>query len=409
MIRGIKFEFKNLDKQKTCPKPIHMSKEETEFMDRKIEELLQDGSIKRVAQPHPEGWLSNMFLVPKKDGGFRMILNLKPLNKFIKYQKFKMDHIEQVLQLIKQDSVLCSLDISSAFSHLYLLPEHQKYVCFEWKGKFYEYQCLPQGATCSPRLFVRVTTPIMKYLRRRMVTIVIYIDDTLLVARSVGEMHANLQLTIQTLEKAGFILNYSKSHLTPSTKIEFLGFVIKTKSFCISLTDSKFKGIQNSIKEILQHNGHTTIRKLSKLISKLVATFPCSDDAKLHYRILDRFKVKMLIQHKYRLSSKICLTKPCLQELMWWRTCTKLTLTRYLHAVEITQHIYTYSSGGAFGGCWNERMIQSKFSELQVGLSINTKELLAIYYTLSAFGGYLQGEHVLVHCDNTVSVSCIKK
>ena len=350
MIKGIRFEFENLEKQKTKPKPICMSKEETAFMDKKIKELLQDGSIKKVTHPHPEGWLSNMFLVPKKDGGFRMILNLKPLNKFIKYSKFKMDHVEQILQLIEPHNVLCSLDISSAFSHLYLLPEHQKYVCFEWKGNFYEYQCLPQGATCSPRLFVCVTTPIMKYLRRRMVTIVIYIDDTLLVARSSSEMHANLRLTTETLEKAGFILNYSKSHLTPTTTLDFLGFTIDTKKFCISLTDSKITGIQKAIKEILAKKGHTTIRKLSKIIGKIVATFPCSDEAKLHYRVMDRFKVKMLIQHKYKWSAKICLTKPCLQELMWWKiNGTKPTLTKYLHAIEITQHVYTDSSGGAFG------------------------------------------------------------
>ena len=187
-------------------------------------------------------------------------------------------------------------------------------------------------------------------------------------------------------------------------------FTIDTEKFCISLTDSKITGIQKAIKEILAKKGHTTIHKLSKIIGKIVATFPCSDEAKLHYRVMDRFKVKMLIQHKYKWSAKICLTKPCLQELMWWKiNGTKPTLTKYLHAVEITQHVYTDSSGGAFGGCWNEHTIQSKFNELQAGLSINTKELLAIFYTLSSFGTYLQGEHVLVHCDNTVSVSCIKK
>ena len=52
-------------------------------MDWKIVELINDGSIREVVHPHPKGWLSNVFLVPKKDGGYRMILNLKPLNKFI--------------------------------------------------------------------------------------------------------------------------------------------------------------------------------------------------------------------------------------------------------------------------------------------------------------------------------------
>ena len=117
----------------------------------------------------------------------------------------------------------------------------------------------------------------------------------------------------------------------------------------------------------------------------------------------------MLHKHK-KWSSKVCLTTPCLQELFWWkRNCNQTMLKRSLHVVDISQHVYTDSSGVSFGGCWKNRLIQSKFSEKQAGLSINTKELLAIYYTLSAFGAELKGEAVLVHCHNTVSVSCIKK
>ena len=48
----------------------------------------------------PNGWVSNIFLVPKCQGGFRMILHLKELNKFVKYTKFKMDHVDKVISLL---------------------------------------------------------------------------------------------------------------------------------------------------------------------------------------------------------------------------------------------------------------------------------------------------------------------
>ena len=80
-------------------------------MDAKMKELLSDGSIREVNKPHPKGWVSNIFLVPKKDSGFHMILNLKPLNSKIQYQKFKMDYIEQVITLLHPGLVLTSLDI----------------------------------------------------------------------------------------------------------------------------------------------------------------------------------------------------------------------------------------------------------------------------------------------------------
>ena len=84
-------------------------------------------------------------------------------------------------------------------------------------------------------------------------------------------------------------------------------------------------------------------------------------------------------------------------------------MTKSLHAVEIGEHVYTDSSANSFGGWWRNRTIQSKISEQQAELSINSQELLAIYYTLCAFSSSLSGKNVLVHCDNMVAVSCIRK
>ena len=72
-----------------------------------------------------------------------------------------------------------------------------------------------------------------------MVTIVMYIDDTILLAPSLKELNLNMWLTIATLERAGFLLNYEKSMLKPSTRIEFLGFDIDSVKFQISLTKAK--------------------------------------------------------------------------------------------------------------------------------------------------------------------------
>ena len=240
LISGAKFEFNdNFHYQKKLPRVLKMSQAESHFMDAKIEELLLDGSIRQVPHPDPTGWVSNVFLVPKKDGRYRMILNLKSLNRMIKYRKFKMDHIQQVLDLVTQNCVMSSLNVQSAFNQVAVHKSHQKFMCFEWNSKFYTFQCLAQGAICSLRYFVKITTPVMKYLRHRMVTIVIYIDDTILLAPSAAELRYNMHLTIQTLEHASFLLNYEKSMLEPSTPIEFLGFDIDSVKFQISLTQKK--------------------------------------------------------------------------------------------------------------------------------------------------------------------------
>ena len=61
-------------------------------LDQEITELLLKQAIHPVQSPYPEGgFTSSIFVVPKKDGGNRPVVNLKPLNQFLAYKHFKME------------------------------------------------------------------------------------------------------------------------------------------------------------------------------------------------------------------------------------------------------------------------------------------------------------------------------
>ena len=53
-------------------------------------------------------YLSPVFLRPKKNNEYRMILNLKKFNQHTLYQYFKMDTFETVLTLIRKDTFMCT-------------------------------------------------------------------------------------------------------------------------------------------------------------------------------------------------------------------------------------------------------------------------------------------------------------
>ena len=73
-----------------------------------------------------------------------------------------------------------------------------------------------------------------------------------------------------------------------------------------------------------------------------------------------------------------------------------------------TVEIYSDASGFGYGSTWNGIEVQGLFTECQKSLSINTKELLAIYYALGTHANKLAGEVVMVRCDNTTAISCIR-
>ena len=64
-------------------------------MDLEVKEMLEKGAFSKVS--HQEGeFLSQIFLVGKKDGGESPVINLNIFNKFVPYQHFKMEGLHCV-------------------------------------------------------------------------------------------------------------------------------------------------------------------------------------------------------------------------------------------------------------------------------------------------------------------------
>ena len=75
LLKGVKIPFIN-DKppiQHKIPQELKMTDEEMSFVDTHLEELLWDGFIKKLDNQIPNGLVSDIFLVPKHQGEFRMI------------------------------------------------------------------------------------------------------------------------------------------------------------------------------------------------------------------------------------------------------------------------------------------------------------------------------------------------
>ena len=411
LLKGIKIPFKGGKppyQVKEQPE-LNMSDAEKEFVDSHLNELLRDGCIKKLEGPIPNSWISNIFLVPKPNGKFRMILNLKKLNEHVVYTKFQLNQIQKVLDMVRRLDFCCSLDLISAFSHLNVDSRFHRYFQFWWRGQYYCFCTMPQGFTDSPQLFVRLTSPVMAHLHKHMIDILIYINDTFLRAESPEILQRNIETTIDWLTKCGFLINFEKFSLVPSHQMEFLGFLIDTVAYTVSVTKKKRDNLDCLVKKVLKEPSRPiTIRYLAKIIGKIVAFFPASDDAKLNYRTLERFKIKALKTSK-SWSKRVVLSPACIHQLDWWSNniYSESALTKSLETPQPSQVIFTDSSGYGYGSIWNGEEHQGLFTEKQKKLSINSKELLAIYFTLGAYAHRLSNEHIMLSCDNYTAIYCI--
>ena len=201
-----------------------------------------------------------------------------------------MDNIENLVKMLRPLDWLSSVDIKSAYSHIPMSRSCFPFLQFRWKNRFFFYNSLPFGIANGPILFVRVTKGIMNYLRRNLIDILFYIDDTLIKNASREQLLDDIKTTINVFENCGFTINWKKSVLTPTQRLVFLGFVIDTVAFTISLTDEKKSDISQIIKKALSSK-KISVRFLGKVIGKLVSVFPACPDGPLHYRNLERLKI----------------------------------------------------------------------------------------------------------------------
>ena len=86
--------------QVAAPPQMQFPLEQQDLVSVEVQKMLEKQAIS-VVPPGQEGFISQIFLVPKKDGGYRPVVNLKALNRFVAEEHFKMEGFHMVKDLVK--------------------------------------------------------------------------------------------------------------------------------------------------------------------------------------------------------------------------------------------------------------------------------------------------------------------
>lgn len=174
-------------------------------------------------------------VLPKKDGGWRLITNYSvpignSVNDFIdpalcsvSYASFD-DAITMISSLGKA-TLLCKMDLSSAFR---LLPIHPSDFCLLGmciQGKFYIDKCIPFGCSIACSTFEKFSSFLHWALAKNSnnPNIIHYLDDFLFAGSSNTSHCAQLESSFQTLcNQFGIPINADKTQ-GPTTNLTFLG------------------------------------------------------------------------------------------------------------------------------------------------------------------------------------------
>ena len=100
------------------PHSHKLSNSEMHIVREDVKKLLHKGIIVPTTKVAGD-FISGVFTRIKKDNSYRMILNLKRLNKFICYNNFKMESLANVINIITSGVYMASVGLNDA---LYSIP-----------------------------------------------------------------------------------------------------------------------------------------------------------------------------------------------------------------------------------------------------------------------------------------------
>ena len=401
-VKGLKIPFLDFPSQMLPPRPFRMSVEEQLFVDDEIHDLLCKGVLKEVN--HTEGeWISNIFLRPKQNGKFRMILDLTQLNKLVEYQHFKMFNLRTALDLIVKDCWMASADLTDAYYSLLITPEHRKFLRFVWRGALFEYQVLPNGLSPAPRFFTKILKPLYADMGRKGHVSFPYIDDSFVMGKTKHICKVAVDDLVLGFKNLGFQVNEDKSVLEPTQCLKFLGFLIDSRSMTVSLTLEK-KEKFTSFSTLLLQDSSPTIREVAAVIGLMVAYSPAVEYSGAHYKNLERDKIKALKRAKGDFRQKMWLSEQGRGDIKWW--LNNLDSSRLIRRSDPDMELFTDASEAGWGAHRGNQQTGGRWTTEDIA-HINVLELKAILFGLKSLCR-VSDKHIRIRTDSSTALAYVK-
>jgi hypothetical protein len=217
-------------------KPMYrLTQAEKAEVERQVTELLCKGYI----EPSQSPWGAPVLFVPKKDGGLRMCIDYRALNKLTVKNRYPLPRIEDLLEQLQGAKVHSGLDLASGYWQIRIDDEDVPKTAFRTHLGHYQWRVLSFGLTNCPSTFQQAMNDVFHdYLNK---FVIVYLDDILIYSRSAAEHEHHLRLVLQRLREHKLYCRPHKCHFNQA-ELEYLGHIVGASG--VKVDPRKVKAVQ---------------------------------------------------------------------------------------------------------------------------------------------------------------------
>ena len=377
------------------------TKEHFEFVTDSVKELLTNRCVHEVKEKPLV--CSPLSVVTNHEGKFRLVLNLRHLNQFLRRDHFKYEDFRTAMLMLNKDDFLMKFDLKSDYHHLDIFGVHQPYLGFSWEmegaRKYFVFTVLPFGLSSACYAFTKLLRPLIGYWRGQGLRVVLYLDDGIMAVRG-EDVAKRVSVQVQNdLGKAGLVVNKAKSQWAPARILVWLGFEKNLGLTKLVIPEPKLRATCNLLQSLVERPtvpAKALASAIGKVISMSMALGPIA-------RLMTR-SLYTILNTRQSWCSRLQLSVEAKNELEFWLSkignFNGQDLWPKPSAVRV---VFSDASDSGYGGYMVEHggcIANGQWTREEAQQSSTWRELRVVRLVFESFGPQLQNERVKWFTDN---------
>jgi hypothetical protein len=210
------------------------------------------------------------------------------------------------------------------------------------------------------------------------------------------------------LEACGFLINTEKSIGEGAKCIEYLGLLINSEKFSLSLLPKKISEIVRLCEKALDA-GTISLRDIAKILGNFAWAVQAIPFAQAHFRVIQQLYIEHANRLGENLQSKIILSVGARQDLSWWKDNLAMVNGKAISASIPDLIIYSDASLSGWGAALNGASASGPWTSEDKSRHINELELLAALWALKSFTAGASNIAIQLMLDNRTAVAYVNK
>ena len=196
-----------------------MSPQRLDELRKQLKDLTEKGYIRPSVSPFG----APVLFVPKKDGGVRMCVDYRALNKVTVHNRYPLPRIDELLDRLQGSRFFTKIDLRSGYYQIRMHPDSIQKTAFRTRYGHFEFLVLPFGLTNAPATFMHLMHQIFREQLDKF--IVIFLDDILVYSQTLQDHIDHVRRTLQVLRDHQLYAKASKCAFFKH-EVEYLGHVV---------------------------------------------------------------------------------------------------------------------------------------------------------------------------------------